>query len=191
MSLSSAARSRKPLDAAVVTALALGLVTVGAAGLLLSAFSGLGLVTLAGVQEDRAADLLDRTPVTPRARVASEAAARQALARSPTRAAGWLELAYADSLKPQGLGASGIQALQRSYDFEPLGPDVSEWRLAFAFEHWDQLTPEIRAAALNELEARWKREERRKALNELPDRIANPAGRVAAALTLRRLRRGG
>ena len=67
--------------------------------------------------------------------------------------------------------------------------DVTEWRLLFAFEHWDELTGDLRASALTELEAHWKREERRRAIAEWPERVGNPAGRVAAALTVRRLQR--
>jgi hypothetical protein len=145
------------------------------------------MLRLASVEESRAGDILEQKPVTPKRLDAAEAAARRALAQAPTHAMAWLQLAYIDRQRHGRLTPAGLQALQRSYDFEPYGPDVTEWRVLFAFDHWGQLTPELRRQVLREVEARWSVPDNRQHMREWPQAIANPSGRVAALLTLKNL----
>lgn len=137
-------------------------------------------------QERKATDLLGGA-LTPARLAAAEGAANAALRIAPTHAGAWIDLAFVDSVRNGGrLSAVGLKALQKSYDFEPLGPDVSPWRLKFDFEHWDQLTPELRTAAIDEAAAAWISAdgEGAQALVAMPDTVLNPAGRIAATLVM-------
>jgi hypothetical protein len=112
---------------------------------------------------------------------AGKAAAESALAQGPTRATAWLDLAYAESLQTGALNDRARQALSRSWVFEPLGPDDSEWRVRFVFEHWSELTPDLRDSAAAEVRAQWPtgmHNSMAKALAEVKD----PAGQLAASL---------
>lgn len=105
---------------------------------------------------------------------------RASLSRSPANATSWLRLAYIDSELNDGLTADGLEALRRSYAVAPYGPDNTQWRLAFALNHWEQITPELRRRAMEEYKvtqstAHWR-------LDGLEDRVSDPAGRVAVAL---------
>ena len=185
----SAGRRVDPWTPAV---LVLACVTLAAAGILLWAFAdpegpAADVVPMPYLQQQRAADALSRAPTAQnleRARVASQWALREA----PTQAQSWVNLAFIDVAINRKLTAAGLQDLQHSYDFEPLGPDISTWRLRFLFEHWDQLTPELRSAAAEELDAVGRRTQGREALESMQARIASPGGRLAAALLIARSR---
>lgn len=115
-----------------------------------------------------------------------EIAAREnakTLATSPMTASAWLRAAYIRKQASGSLDAESLRDLEASYLVAPLGPNVSRWRLRFVFENWQSLTPAIRSAALNELRvfAAYHTGSR-----SLADSIENPAGRMAAKLTLRR-----
>jgi hypothetical protein len=108
------------------------------------------------------------------------ASSRRVTRLAPATAAAWLRIAYAETLPGGRLGAEGLHALARSYEVAPLGPEVTAWRIVFAFEHWSQLSPALRARAVEEL---------RVYIDGRPDRarrirIIHPTGRLAAALTI-------
>ncbi len=176
--------------AAVSLAALLGLLALGggiAGSLALTATDSSSPLSSAVADEIEAGRRLDAPHPGPRDLALAEAAARRALAQSPTSAVAWLELARIDRMRGGRLGRAGMASLQRSYDFEPLGPEVSRWRMSFAFENWEALTPELRRSVLGEFEALWAGADSHWSLSELAKHVANPSGRVAALLTVRRM----
>jgi hypothetical protein len=163
----------------------LAALTATGAALCILAFSGpggpvAGFLPLAPVDEVRAERLLDAGGHDPRRLKEADAAAMRALHQAPTHAAAWLDLAFSDAARHGGLTDAGRTDLQNSYVFEPLGPDVSAWRIRFAFEHWDALGPELRHETLYEVQTLWPigQNEIRKQLQA----VRNPSGRLAAGL---------
>jgi hypothetical protein len=115
------------------------------------------------------------------ARVA--ASARLALG-DPANPQRWAAVAYADWRARGEMTPAAVAALDHSYALGFFDRSIAVWRVSFALQHWDRLTPEIRQDAL--AEARTALQDRtlapllRKALTS----ISNPSGRVAAALLL-------
>lgn len=147
------------------------------------AFPTSGLAQASGlvwVHDARAERLL----AGPHPSVSAQAEARRqtllSLRSDPANATAWLRLAYLDSLQPNGLGEAGRKALARSYVVAPYGPDDTEWRLRFAFNHWTALDQDLRKSVLREFELA----ARHGAHRSLPTRLDDPAGRLAATLTL-------
>lgn len=104
---------------------------------------------------------------------------------TPADSASSLRLTYLDGLS----GAptrEGVVALRHSYALEPLGPDATRWRLEFIFNHWSALPPDVRASAEAELGAAFPRHGW--ALRDLPSRVTNPSGRLAAQMMLLKMR---
>lgn len=158
------------LAASVATVLALAMPRSGFAG----AF------TLTPVLEARSDALARDARTSEPDRVLATLETRRSLVQSPANATAWLRLAYLDSLSPGGLSVDGGRAVARSYAAAPYGPDVTVWRLAFAFNHWSALSQETRVSVLEELRVTsglWKPE-------PLRDAVSDPAGRVALLLTL-------
>ena len=165
--------------------LALGVVgftmSLGVAFCLAVPTSGLAQASgLVWVHDARAERLL----ADPRPAAAVQAEARRltlmSLDQAPANATAWLRLAYLDSLQPAGLGQAGRDALVRSYVVAPYGPDDTAWRLRFALEHWTALDPDLRGRAMAELQLA----ARHNGYRSLPAQIDDPAGRLAATLTL-------
>src|SRR3569832_1578401 len=172
--------------AAAPVAGAAAALTAGAAILCVWALSdpggaGARQVPLAPAEELSAHRLLERPGARPADIAAARASALSALAQGPARATAWLDLAYADTLRSGRLTDTGRDALRRSWVFEPLGPDNSEWRVRFALEHWSELTPELRDNTLAEVRAQW-RTNMKAAMVRALDSVQNPASRLAAAL---------
>jgi hypothetical protein len=186
------ARPGQKLGLWIIAVVALGLVALAGAGLGLGAYADpggpvAGVAPLAAVDEARAAQLLNQPQPNAAQITRAEAAARSALRKAPTHAAAWLELAYADALRHGRLTPAGLVALRRSYDFEPLGPEVSPWRIRFVSEHWTEVGPELRRESIKETEALWTAAGGREVLTALPQKIVNTSGRLSLALTVARL----
>lgn len=111
------------------------------------------------------------------------AEAQAALALSPAAATAWLRVADLETRKAGGLTAAALEALGRSYEAAPLGPDVTTWRLTFLFERWRDLPAPLRQKAIAELGARAR--VRARDADEFPDTIRDPAGRLAARMAVR------
>ena len=154
--------------------------TVFAAGLAWPTSTMGELGGLSWANEARAGALISQPDPSPAVQREASARTRQSLKGDPANATAWLRLAYIDSLKPDGLGTTGLAALSRSYSLAPYGPDDSRWRLEFVFNNWSRMTPELRADALKELEvlALHRR------YGDFPARIQDPIGRLAATLML-------
>jgi hypothetical protein len=140
---------------------------------------------LAPVWEARADGLARTAASDEAARRASVEETERSIAQAPANPTAWLRLAYLDSLAADGLGPAGDRALAASYSVAPYGPDVTDWRLAFAFNHWEAISGANRQAALDELRSSPNNRSRR----DLLTRVANPAGRIALSLTLDIIRR--
>lgn len=176
----------------LIGAATMGAMTLGGAVFLLAAFADptgpvAGVAPLAATTEMRAASLLNHADPGPVDIQLAQAAARRALTIAPTHAAAWLDLAYIDRLRHGKLTPAGVAALQRSYDFEPLGPDVSPWRIRFAHEHWSEIGPELRREAIKETESLWTAAGGAETLSAMPARISDGPGRMALTLTVARL----
>jgi hypothetical protein len=96
-----------------------------------------------------------------------------------------LRLAYVDSLDHGGLTPAGAALLKRSYDLVAIDPEVGLWRIRFALENSQALSPDLRASVRNEASGLWKNN--RGPLHEMAPAIINPAGRLSLALWLQRL----
>lgn len=103
----------------------------------------------------------------------------------PADAASSLRLVYLDGLSGS-VTREGVVALRRSYALEPLGPDATRWRLEFIFNHWSALPSDVRTSAEAELGAAFPRHGW--ALRDIPGRVADPSGRLAAQLMLLKMR---
>lgn len=164
---------------------ALGVSSTAVAALALAWPSGppAGWLGLAVSHEARAHALV--APVAGQPSASDLALARQetlaSLRQGPANPTAWLRLAFIDARGPGGLSAEGEQALVRSYAVAPYGPDDTPWRLVFAFDHWPRLDRSTRLLVLDELEVAMNR--RHPGVRGLPDRISDPAGRLAATLT--------
>jgi hypothetical protein len=104
----------------------------------------------------------------------------KSLAERPTDATAWARLAWVAAEEGDLEGA--CEALDRSYTAAPFGPEITGWRLRFAFGMWGRLTPELRRQALSELEM--TAETRPRLVQEIRADIVDPAGRWAIDLTL-------
>jgi hypothetical protein len=112
---------------------------------------------------------------------------RAAIAEFPYDTSAWLRLAYVDSLDHGGLSPAGIALLKRSYDLVAIDPEVGLWRIRFALENSQALSPDLRASVRNETSGLWKNWDDRAALHEMARSIINPAGRLSLALWLQGL----
>jgi len=106
---------------------------------------------------------------------------RQTLAEKPGDAAAWARLAWIAS--EIGDTEAMLEALDRSYAVAPYGPDITAWRLRFAYGRWGGLTPELRRLASDELTVT-ARHRPRIAEAALAD-VTDPVGRLAFDLTVR------
>ena len=106
---------------------------------------------------------------------------RAALAQAPMNAAHWARLSWLERQAAGAMTPEAMKALERSYAVAPYGPDVTDWRLAFAFEQWSQLDPSLRMLAMDELRTLSRHRPGR--ARTLVGSIRSPGGRMAARLT--------
>jgi len=177
--------SKHALVAALATA---SLVVVVLGGLMLcgmlwplspvGAFAG-SVLPITEVDQARADQSLSPARGAPNWALAERETWRE-LKVAPTRTVPWMRLAYIDAKRNGGrLTAAGLGDLERSYTFSPYDRDIGVWRLAFLYEHWDELNPIVRKAALEETAGLWGLPSRQAQLRQFPARISNPAGRLA------------
>ena len=116
---------------------------------------------------------------------------REELRIAPMRTAPWMRLAYIDAQRHGGhLTPAGVAAIQHGYDFAPYSNDVGVWRLAFVYDHWDEVTPEIRREALDETAVLWRVRARYGERGRFPEVISNDAGRLAVVLAIANIKSG-
>ena len=112
----------------------------------------------------------------------AERETRRSLETSVATPIAWLRLAYIDHARSGGLTDRARVDLDRSYTLAPYGPDDTPWRLGFVFDNWRVAGPELRRQAMDEI--RVTRAHNRNALRDLPDRVADPDGHMAATLAV-------
>ena len=101
---------------------------------------------------------------------------------SPTNHYAWLRLAFIDVVETGNLSPVGVGYLQRSYDVAPY--DALTWRISMAFETWPLLSPDLRAAVIDDLKVNWRSGRRHRLYNALPHMVRNPEGLFALNATL-------
>ncbi len=116
-----------------------------------------------------------------------ETITRRSLEQRPLDGSGWLRLAWLRSLSNPQLDDTANAAILNSYLAEPLGPEITRWRLAFVFDHWRSASPAVRSRALEELTAAYPR--RGWDLDSLAPTARDPTGRMIAMVAMSRLRR--
>ncbi|MBB5746353.1 hypothetical protein [Brevundimonas variabilis] len=109
------------------------------------------------------------------------------LARRPLDGAALLRVAYLSALTRGELDQTANQAILRSYAVEPLGSEITLWRLGFVLDHWSSASQDVRKAALEEFRAVYPR--RSWDFDALARTARDPDGRMVGSLTARRLRR--
>lgn len=107
------------------------------------------------------------------------------LALSPANHYAWLRLAFIDVVENGNLTRQGVVYLQRSYDVAPY--DSLAWRMNIAFETWPALSPDLRAAVIDDLKVNWRTNRRRRLYADLPRRVQNPQGLAALNAVLAEL----
>ena len=142
----------------------------------------------APTRSDRiAADLLQaRTPDPADVERVSELT-RVSLAHRPLDGAALLRVAYLSTLASGELDQTANQAILRSYVVEPLGSEITLWRLGFILDHWSSASPDVRQAALGEFRAVYPR--RSWDFDALARTARDPEGRMVGGLIARQLRR--
>jgi len=117
---------------------------------------------------------------------AREAAAARLLKADPASAASWALVSYMDWLRHgHHLTSVGLGALDRSYTMSPLDHAVGPWRINFALENWEQLSPDQRQLVTAEIN--WIFQHDMIAAADLKTRlptVRNPYGRVVAELEM-------
>jgi hypothetical protein len=124
---------------------------------------------------------------TPPDLTAATQASHRALAEAPYDSSSRLRLAYLDSLDGE-LSDEGLSHLELSYELLPLDQYVSTWRVGFALEYWNVLTPELRKRVETEALTFLQTSRRREMVATL-EAITSPAGAVPAVFWRERLKR--
>jgi hypothetical protein len=107
------------------------------------------------------------------------------LGLSPLDTGSWLRLAALEAGRGP-LNAKAKAALLASYRFTPVDAEMARWRLTFLFEHWQELDPQLRAAAETEIQDLMVAPSSIDILRQMQATIANPTGRLACALLIDR-----
>lgn len=187
-------RPSQRLSASVIGALALA--TLVASAIALVALNNGGQASLGplpvlrlGAGYDRRAEplLMGASLLKRSARTQAAQLSRAAIREYPYDTSAWLRLAYVDSIEHGVLSKTGAAHLQRSYDLVAIDSFVGLWRVRFALENSQSLSPDLRGSVRNEASALWKNGENQPALREMASTIRNPAGRLSMALWLNRL----
>lgn len=132
-------------------------------------------------------DVLDG-PVSPAAFELAGREVDRALALSPYSNRARLRKAYIDVKRHGRLTPAGLTPFARSYDLLPYDHTVAPWRIRFALEHWEELTPELRTAVHTEALAFGRANSSDVDVRGILGKVRNPSGRLAASLWLRELR---
>lgn len=108
------------------------------------------------------------------------------LALRPASGAAWLRKAAIEM--ELGHTEASSQALENSFVVAPLQTSLFDRRTIFAYEHWDQLSPNARVQTVYHLRAEWRRSGRPARFVAMANGLRNPAGRIGMALQVAVLR---
>ncbi|KQY29699.1 hypothetical protein ASD38_10245 [Caulobacter sp. Root487D2Y] len=143
-------------------------------------------IPLSGVYGGKAQAIIKALDTDPTVDLGSAKTLSEAQLRlSPTNHYAWLRLAFIDVVETGKLSPTGVGYLQRSYDVAPY--DSLTWRLNMAFETWPSLSPELKAAVIDDLKVNWRTGRRHRQYVAMASRIRNPAGLEAVRATLAEL----
>lgn len=183
------AKDRGRLSTSLIAAALLGLSATGSAAVMLAITLWPGaewgrLSPVATGHEARARQLLNEAEPgsTTLAEARSETLA--GLRLSPMNGWAWLRLSFIET-QENGFDVEAATALRKSYDVAPFGPQITSWRLSFAFSHWKALPADLKEAVRSELRASWL--ERRSTVDAAINRVTDLEGRLTARTMLRRL----
>jgi hypothetical protein len=164
----------------------LGLVALQAGGE--ARLGPIPLLKIAAGYDRRAEPILAGPAVPPPGeRAYAQTLSRAAIAQFPYDIGAWLRLAYVDYLDHAGLTPAGLGYLKRSYDLIAVDSELGFWRIRFALENSQALSPEVRASVRREVQAMCVNPNHRARLQQMLPTIRNPAGRLSLALWLNRL----
>lgn len=104
------------------------------------------------------------------------------VALRPASGGAWLHRAAVAAAR--GRTDDMSQALERSYAVAPLQTDIFVTRTMLVFEHWEQISPEVREAAGYQFETEWNRRPDQARYVEMAKGVRNRAGRVAMAVQI-------
>ena len=166
---------------------ALGCATLAGSALLAASIAApqaplAALSPLAGVHDARAKNALSGSALTRSDLDEAQAESRAALRLAAVDNAAWLNLALIDRIRHGRLTAEGLQALRRSYGVAPFDPDAAIWRIRFALNNWDVLTPELRQDVTDEFRSEWPHA--RPQLSALQGQVSSTSGMMALSLML-------
>lgn len=173
-------------------AIASGAAALASAAVLVS-FTGAGLPFCGPTCVDRRLSAATRPDgaLDPAEIATARALVRRQLSYSPVDDSAWLRLGAIEAAASGGrVSAAANRALETSYRFAPVHIQVAQWRLAFVFEHWNEVDAAVRNAALREMRSLGAAPQNVRALSELGGRIRNPSGRLAFLLFVDELARG-
>jgi hypothetical protein len=133
------------------------------------------------VQVERLAREADPDENDPRIQ---RAAALQILNARPTDVSAWLRLAYADWIAngQRSLSPEGIEALRKSYVVTMYAGAQAPWRVVFAFENWNKISPELRKEVIREVQIIKKLPPKQRQLEALTVQLQTAEGRWAAGV---------
>lgn len=109
---------------------------------------------------------------------AVERHSRATLAEKPLDAAAWARVAWVADQR--GRQEEMLDALDRSYAASPYGPEITAWRLQFAFDRWRDMSPELRRQVLAELRVAARTQP--KIVGEVHGSLQDSTGRMALTL---------
>lgn len=119
-------------------------------------------------------------------RVAEEAS-RNALSISPFDNAARLRLAYIDVSRSGRMTDYAARLLQESYDLVALDERMAKWRVRFALENWESISPQTRRAVQAEAEVLMQPGPTRRLMRMELERVSSPTGRMVAAFWLNQI----
>jgi hypothetical protein len=132
-------------------------------------------------QVERLAAAADPDELDPRVQ---RGAALRTLDARPTDVSAWLRLAYGDwvAQRQRSLSPDGVEALRNSYTIAMYAGAQAPWRVAFAFENWNRIEPDLRRDVIREVQIIRTLPAKRQQLEALTVRLQTDEGRWAAGV---------
>jgi len=110
------------------------------------------------------------------------------LRAAPVNPLGWIRLAQIEFELGAGHEAAARQALANSFLVGPFSSRAFGARTVLAYQHWAELTPELRQQVLAHIDMAWQSGVQRAAIAAMPPRIGNSIGQQALSLKIASLK---
>lgn len=173
-------------DAFPIAAIALALITGGAAAFGVSSWST-GSFGVAEALDSRSARILSEG-ATPEEMAEVRALSRTAASLSPYNNSVRLRRVALDAALTGRLSAESARAIEESYDLFPVDHTTADWRIPFCLEHWGEISPATRLAVRSEILALASLHHPRWDVVKVLQSVQDPRGRLAAMFILQELR---